>query len=41
MKSNREKKKPKQEKPKAAPGGAGFASTSSNPASSGYSGKKK
>jgi hypothetical protein len=41
MKSNREKKKPKQDKVKAAPGGTGFASATSNPAASGYSGKKK
>lgn len=41
MKSNREKKKPKQDKVKAAPSGSGFASAGSNPASSGYSGKKK
>ncbi|MBK8159952.1 hypothetical protein [uncultured Dongia sp.] len=41
MKSNREKKKPKQDKVKSAPAGTGFASATSNPASSGYSGKKK
>jgi hypothetical protein len=40
MRSNREKKKPKQEKPKAAPAGT-FASTSSNPASSAYAAKRK
>jgi hypothetical protein len=41
MKSNREKKKPKQDKTKAAPANTGFASATSNPAASGYSGKKK
>lgn len=41
MRSNREKKKPKQDKVKSAPAGNGFASASSNPASSAYANKKK
>jgi hypothetical protein len=41
MHSNREKKKPKKDKAKPAASGVGFASASSNPASSGYSSKKK
>jgi hypothetical protein len=41
MRSNREKKKPKQDKVKAAPSSGGFASASSNPASSAYANKKK
>jgi hypothetical protein len=41
VRSNREKKKPKKDKAKPAASGYGFASTSSNPAASAYSGKKK
>lgn len=41
MRSNREKKKPKQDKAKAGPTSGGFASASSNPAASAYANKKK
>ncbi len=41
MRSNREKKKPKQDKVKAAPSSGGFASAASNPASSAYANKKR
>ena len=40
MRSNREKKKPKQDKVKSAPSST-FASAGSNPAASAYASKKK